>query len=124
MPESTNWAIYRRLLAYSKPHWRVFLFAVLGMLVFATVDASFIRLIQPLVDGSFVKRDTQIMRMVPFVILGLFVLRGVGYFTYTYGMMYVSQKVVATMRAEVFDHLLALPVAYLILGYFLIPAPG
>src|SRR5688500_2611022 len=91
---TSNWAVYRRLLRYSAPHWKVFLVAVLGMVLFAAVDTAFIRLVQPLLDGSFVERDPQIMRLVPFAILGLFVLRGIAGFVSTYGMAWVSQRVV------------------------------
>ena len=112
MQESSNWAVYRRLLGYSLPYWRVFLLAVLGMATFAAVDVGFIRLIQPLTDGSFIKRDTKIMAAVPYAIVGMFILRGVGYFTYTYGMAWVLQQVVARMRADIFRHLLRLPVSY------------
>ena len=112
MPEQSNWAVYRRLLGYSMPYWRVFILAVLGMATFASVDVAFIRLIQPLTDGSFIKHDTTLMRIVPYAIIGLFVLRGAGYFTYTYGMAWVSQSVVANMRGDIFRHMLRLPVSY------------
>ncbi len=108
----TDKAVYRRLLRYSAPHWKVFLVAVLGMVLFAAVDTAFIRLIQPLTDGSFVHKDPQIMRIVPFAILGLFVLRGIAHFTSTYGMAWVAERVVLRLRGEVFDHLLRLPVAH------------
>jgi subfamily B ATP-binding cassette protein MsbA len=108
----TDKAVYRRLLRYSAPHWKVFLVAVLGMVLFAAVDTAFIRLIQPLTDGSFVHKDPEIMRIVPFAILGLFVLRGVAHFTSTYGMAWVAERVVLRLRGEVFDHLLRLPVSH------------
>ena len=110
--EPSDKAVYRRLLRYSAPHWKVFLVAVIGMVLFAGVDTAFIRLIQPLTDGSFVDRDPEVMRLVPFAILALFVLRGVANFMSTYGMAWVAQRVVLHLRGEVFDHLLRLPVAH------------
>jgi ATP-binding cassette, subfamily B, bacterial MsbA len=105
-------AIYARLLKYSAPHWKMFLVALLGMVLFATVDTSFIWLIKPMIDGSFVQRDPEIMRLVPLAILALFVLRGIAHFTSAYGMSWVSQRVVLRLRGEVFDHLLRLPVSH------------
>jgi subfamily B ATP-binding cassette protein MsbA len=109
---TSNWAVYRRLLRYSAPHWKVFLVAVLGMVLFAAVDTAFIRLVQPLLDGSFVERDARIMRLVPFAILGLFVLRGIAGFVSSYGMAWVSQRVVMELRADVFEQMLRLPVSH------------
>jgi subfamily B ATP-binding cassette protein MsbA len=104
--------VYGRLLRYSAPHWKVFLVALLGMLLFAAVDTTFIWLIKPMIDGSFVDRDPQVMRLVPLAILGLFVLRGIAHFTSTYGMAWVAQRVVLKLRGEVFEHMLRLPVAH------------
>jgi subfamily B ATP-binding cassette protein MsbA len=109
---SGNWALYRRLLRYSAPHWRVFLVAVFGMVLFAAVDPAFISLIKPMIDGSFVDRDPQTLKLVPLAILVLFVLRGVAGVLSAYGMAWVSQKVVLQLRGEVFDHLLRLPVSH------------
>ncbi|MGH8481670.1 MAG: lipid A export permease/ATP-binding protein MsbA [Nevskiaceae bacterium] len=109
---SSDKAVYRRLLRYSAPHWKVFIVALLGMLLFAAVDTTFIWLIKPMIDGSFIDRDPEIMRLVPMAILGLFMLRGVAHFTSTYGMAWVAQRVVLRLRAEVFEHLLRLPVAH------------
>jgi subfamily B ATP-binding cassette protein MsbA len=105
-------AVYGRLLRYSAPHWKVFVVALLGMLLFAAVDTAFIWLVKPMIDGSFVERDAEVMRLVPLAILGLFVLRGVAHFASTYGMAWVAQRVVLKLRGEVFDHLLRLPVAH------------
>src|SRR5688572_3850680 len=105
-------AVYRRLLRYSAPHWKVFLVAVVGMVLFAAVDTAFIRLVQPLLDGSFIERDPTIMRLVPFAILGLFVLRGIAGFVSAYGMAWVSQRVVMDLRADVFEQMLRLPVSH------------
>ena len=109
---TSNWSVYRRLLGYSAPYWKVFIVAVLGMVLFAGVDTAFIRLIQPLMDGTFVERDPQVIRLVPFAIMGLFVLRGVAHFVSTYGMSWVAQRVVMVLRAEIFEQMLRLPVSH------------
>lgn len=105
-------ALYRRLLRYSAPHWKVFLLAVAGMVLFAGTDVAFMRLMQPMIDGSFVERDPEIIRIIPWAILGLFVLRGLSNFMSAYGMAWVSQRVVLKLRGEVFEQLLHLPVSH------------
>lgn len=105
-------AIYRRLLRYSAPYWRVFLVAVFGMALFAAVDTAFIRLIQPMTDGSFIDRDPEVLHLVPWAIMGLFILRGIAGFLSAYGMAWVTQRVVMELRTQVFEHMLRLPVPY------------
>lgn len=105
-------AVWRRLLAYGAPHWRLFLLAMLGMVTFAGTDLAFVRLIQPLIDSIFVERDPQVIAVMPFAILGIFLLRGVAGFCAAYGIAAVGQRVVSRLRCEVFEHLLHVPVAH------------
>ena len=103
---------YKRLLGYAAPHWRVFIVAALGMALFALADVSFIYLVKPLLDGSFVEKDPFIIRIMPPAILGLFLLRGVSSFISTYGMSWIGRRVIRDLRQELFDHLLRLPVSF------------
>lgn len=105
-------ALYGRLLRYSKPHWQVFLLAATGMALFASTDVAFMRLMQPMIDGSFVEKDPAIIRVIPWAIMGLFLIRGVAGFMSSYGMAWVSQRVVLKLRGEVFDQMLHLPVSH------------
>jgi subfamily B ATP-binding cassette protein MsbA len=105
-------AVWRRLLAYGAPHWRLFLLAMLGMVTFAGTDLAFVRLIQPLIDSIFVERDPEVIAVMPFAILGIFLLRGIAGFAAAYGIAAVGQRVVSRLRCEVFEHLLHVPVAH------------
>jgi len=111
-PEYSAGKVYRRLLAYAFPHWRVFLLAVVGMVLFAGTDVTVARLMKPLVDGTFVEQDPQVIRWLPVAILGLFLVRGVAGYLSTVGMAVVGQRVVSKLRLEVFDHLLHVPVTH------------
>lgn len=105
-------AVWRRLLGYGAPHWRLFLLALLGMVTFAATDITFVRLIQPLIDSIFVERDPRTIAIMPFAILGIFIIRGIAGFAAAYGIAAVGQRVVSRLRCEVFEHLLYVPVAH------------
>jgi subfamily B ATP-binding cassette protein MsbA len=111
-PEYRSGKVYRRLVAYALPHWRVFLVAVVGMVLFAGTDVTVARLMKPLVDGTFVAQDPDIIRWLPLAILGLFLVRGFAGYLSTVGMAVVGQRVVSTLRLQVFDHLLHVPVSH------------
>jgi len=102
-------AVYGRLLRYVAPHWRVGTAAVVGMIVTGATEAGFAWLIKPMLDSGFVARDTAVIRLVPLAILGMFILRGVASFGADYGTSWISRHVIARMRGEVFDCLLAMP---------------
>jgi subfamily B ATP-binding cassette protein MsbA len=108
----TGLVLYRRLLGYASPHYRVFLLAVLAMLVFAMTDTGFAALMKPMLDGSFVEHDPEAIRFVPLALIGLFMVRGVAGFALRYGMSWIGRQVILALRRDLFRHLLALPCQY------------
>ncbi|MFQ6371427.1 lipid A export permease/ATP-binding protein MsbA [Shewanella sp. YIC-542] len=128
--KNETWAIFKRLVSYVQHLRRVFVISVLGLLGYGAVDVTFMMFIKPFVDEGFSAQppvDTHlevvttqgfqsgndVLAMAPFVIVGLFVLRGLCNFISTYGISYMSAKVVQEMRQQVFEHLLKLPVSYM-----------
>tara|TARA_B100000965_G_scaffold24123_1_gene18089 strand:- start:4532 stop:6193 length:1662 start_codon:yes stop_codon:yes gene_type:complete len=79
------------------------------MAVFAVTDTAFAALIKPLLDGSFVAKDQETIKMFPFVLVGLFLLRSVAGFISTYGIAWVGRNVVKKIRKQMFDKLVHTP---------------
>jgi len=110
--EYTGWHIYRRLLHFTLPYWRIFLIALFGMMLFSVTASAFSKLIQPMIDGSFIAKDPTTVRWVPLAIIIVFAIRTVGTFLSDYGMSWVARSVVRDLRALLFEHMLRLPTAY------------
>ena len=110
--DTSSTDVYLRLLEYAKPHWRMFIFSLLGMAGFAAADVSFVALMRPLLDGSFVEKDQSIIKLMPWLILGLFLLRGVSAFVSAYCMAWVGRQVIKALRSQIFEQYMRLPVAF------------
>jgi subfamily B ATP-binding cassette protein MsbA len=104
--------IYRRLLGYARPYWRVFLISILAMLAYAATEPLFAAMMKPLLDGSFVDRDVEVVRMMPVLLVVLFIARGIAGFLNTYFLKWVGRRVVADLRQAMFDHLMRVPTRY------------
>lgn len=104
--------IYRRLISYVLIHWRVAALAVVGMLITGASEAGFAWLIKPMLDSGFVERDPATLRLIPLGVLGIFLVRGISSFAAQYGTAWVSRRVIAQLRGEVFARLLTLPRRY------------
>jgi len=102
---------YRRLLQYAAPYWRRFLLAVIAMIAYAALGPAFAKLIQPLIDGSFVNNDPSVLRMAPWVLIGLSIIRGIAGFCGDYYSGWVSRRVITDLRKNMFDQFLSLPCA-------------
>jgi subfamily B ATP-binding cassette protein MsbA len=100
--------IYRRLLGYARPHWRMFLLGVLGMILFAAVDTGFALLVKLFLDGAFVEQDPRVLALVPAGIILLFGVRGVGDFLSVYAPGWVGRQVIKSMRRDLFARYLVM----------------
>ena len=109
---ATATELYKRLLGYATPHWRLFLLAVLAMALFAATDTGFAALMKPMLDGNFIERDPATIRYVPVVLILLFLFRGVTGFASRYIMSWIGRRVIQQIRQAVFQQMLRLPVAY------------
>jgi subfamily B ATP-binding cassette protein MsbA len=105
-------ATYRRLLGYLRPHLRMFLLGVLGMAIFAATDAGWAAFVKFFLDGTFVDKDPRMVWLVPVALVGLFILRGAADFLQTYCPGLVGRKIIKTLRGQIFDRYLNLPVTF------------
>ncbi len=101
--------MYKRLLPYARPHWAIALLAMFGMMLEAGVAAGFTALMQPLLDDALGARNAQVIAWLPLVIVALFVFRGLGVFLGDFGMAWISRRIIADLRAELFGRYLVLP---------------
>jgi len=60
---------------------------------------------KPMLDGTFVHKDQEMMRMVPVVIVLIFLVRGLATFIGTYAIGWVGNKLVMDLRDEMFRKL-------------------
>ena len=104
--------LYRRLLGYVWPHWRAFAIAIIALVVVAATEAGFAAFLKPMMDGSFVEKDPDIVKLTPIVLILIFLVRGAASYVSGYLMAWVARKVISTLRGEMFEQLLRLPVRF------------
>ncbi len=109
-PESYH--SYRRLLSHSFVYWKVFIVAILAMIVVAGTETAMAVFMKLLIDGGFIERDPETVRMLPIALIGIFVVRVFAMFISVYGMSWVGRKVIMELRDTMFSRLLRLPKDY------------
>ena len=111
-PPQSGAGIYKRLAGYSLKHWRYLLIALSGLVINALTQPMFAAYLQPLLDGTFMEKDPEIIRWAPFALLFIFLLRGLSGFLSGYFMSWVGRKVVTELREQIFSRLIHLPIGY------------
>lgn len=103
---------FKRLMSYSKPYKLGLIAAIFGMLGYAAIDSFVFSQLQPLIDEGLQGKDPEFMKWAPIFIIGMFILRGICHFIGNYCLAWVGNHVVADIRQQLFDHIVAMPVAY------------
>ncbi|MDH3563359.1 MAG: ABC transporter transmembrane domain-containing protein, partial [Gammaproteobacteria bacterium] len=107
-----NLRLYRRLLAYAWPYKWMFVIAVGGMVVLSASAAGFTALMKPLMDEGFVQRDPAAIKVIPPLIVLMFLARGIGNFFAQYGTAWIGRRVTFDLRNNVFRRMLYFPSRY------------
>ncbi|HRD50747.1 MAG TPA: lipid A export permease/ATP-binding protein MsbA [Candidatus Contendobacter sp.] len=104
--------LYLRLLRYVRPYTRIFALAIIGSAAAAATEPMIPALIQPLLDGSFVNKDPHSIRLIPLLLVAVFIVRGVSDFVGKLAMEWIAHRVVMDLRNALFARLLTLPTRY------------
>ncbi|NOZ11051.1 MAG: lipid A export permease/ATP-binding protein MsbA [Gammaproteobacteria bacterium] len=116
MSTATNTAsgtkLYRRLLGYIVPYKGIFLVAVVGMIIVAATEPMFAKLMEQITGEGFVNKNPEFIELIPWLVIGLFLMRGVGGFFGTYAMRWVGRRVIFDLRRDMFDTLTYLPTGF------------
>ena len=107
--QTTDVALYLRLLRYVRPYWRMFLISIISMVILAATDPAVAALIKPMLDGAFIENDPQTMVLVPILFVVLFTIRGIATFSSGAALHWVASKVIMDLRVEMFQRLITLP---------------
>ena len=105
------WDAYKRLLGYVLQHGMVFTVSLVGFVLFAATQPAFASLMEYMVD-SVEAADGVARTVIPVAVLGIFLVRGTGFFLGNYGITYVARRVIHQLRLDIFDHLLVLPASF------------
>ncbi len=102
----------KRLSGLALPHWRRLALAGLCMIGIAAFTALSVYIIKPAMDEIFVHRDDFMLRLMPAIILGIFLLKGGFSWANSYLLEAVGLEVVNSLRQQLYNHIQDMPLAF------------
>jgi len=75
------------------------------MIAVAIGTAGTAQLIKPVLDDVFINKDIQMLKVIPFLLVGVFTLKGIGRYMQSYYTSYIGQDVVRKLRDALVSHL-------------------
>ena len=104
--------VYRRLLSYVAPHWKVLPIALVAMIVAAGTNAVVPFLMSQVVEVLESDGRGTGSLLIPLLLFITFVVRATVDFIAVYGLGWLGRSVVRDLRAEIFERYTELPLSY------------
>ena len=82
------------------------------MMLLAITDPAIPALMQPLLNGAFIDKDPELIAIMPFLFVGLFVIRGVAAYISGLSLDWVAHKVIMDLRQKMFERLINYPASF------------
>jgi ATP-binding cassette, subfamily B, bacterial MsbA len=104
--------VYKRLFMLVIPYRNRLILAMVCMLGVAACTSASAYLIKPVLDDVFVNKKMDMLRILPLLVLALFVVKGVCSCGNSYLMSYVGEQIISQTRQKIYDHLQSLSLSF------------
>lgn len=101
-----------RILQYVKPYKNRLVVAMVCMIIVASMAGAQAYMVKPLLDEIFFKQDKTMLLVVPLLILGIFLVKGLFSYGYNYLLQKVGQSVIRDLRNALYSHIQSLPLSF------------
>jgi subfamily B ATP-binding cassette protein MsbA len=86
--------------------------AMVCMIIVASMGGAQAYMVKPLLDEIFFNKDRTMLMLVPLAIMGIFLVKGLFYYTYNYLLEKVGQSVIRDLRNILYTHIQSLPLSF------------
>lgn len=109
MFDKQTFHLYKRLLGYIKPYWKVVLLTLVTLIITASMEPLMPALLKPLVDDSLIAKDPEAILHIPLLIMLVFVIKGITEYISKVTSEWVAHKAILDIRTEMFAKMNRLP---------------
>jgi subfamily B ATP-binding cassette protein MsbA len=95
-----------------RPYLAVLILGGVLALVVASMEGAIAWLVKPALDDIFIRRDQTMLRVIPLLLLGAYLVKSVGRYGQSYLMAAVGERVVATLRHNLYAHIQQMPLSF------------
>jgi subfamily B ATP-binding cassette protein MsbA len=103
---------HRQLIGLIRENWGRLALAMVCMLVESAGTSAAAYLVKPVLDDVFIKRNIEMLKLLPPAIIGVYFLRGVAMYWSEYLMNFVGQDIIRRLRERLYDRIQDLPLSF------------
>ncbi len=103
---------HRQLLSHIRQHWIFLLLASVCMIIVALTTSATAYLVKPALDDIFLNKKEEMLKFIPMLVIGIFLLRGIGMYGQEYFMHYVGERIIKQLRDSLYERIIDLPLTF------------
>ena len=107
-----NFYYLKKLLTYLKPYKFRIITALICMVVVSSTTGAIAYIVKPVMNHIFVNKDITYLYTLPFVIIIIFLIRGIFKIYQDYQMRYCSLKILEGLRSNLYKKIIKLPLEF------------
>jgi len=112
MAAKDRYRLLLRLWPYLRPYLTLLILGSSMALVVSSCEGFIAWLVKPALDDIFVKRDLFMLKVLPLVLLGTYIVKGFGRYWQSYLMASVGERVIARIRRELYRHIQGMSLSF------------
>ncbi|HEY7545567.1 MAG TPA: ABC transporter transmembrane domain-containing protein, partial [Blastocatellia bacterium] len=101
-----------RLIAYARPYKTRLAIAFTSLVIASGAALAFPQLVRVIIDAAFIEKNADRLNSAALTLIALFATQAAFSFLRTYLLSYTGERIVADVRAQVYTHLISLPVSF------------
>ncbi len=107
-----SFKLYSRLLPYIKPHTPKIIFSMFLALIVSATEGATAWIVKPVLDDIFLKKNLTMLKLLPLVVVALYLAKGFSRFGQSYLMRKVGQHIIMELRNKIYRHLQELSLSF------------
>lgn len=105
--------IYKRFWPYIKGYKFYFMLVFIGIVLTVTATAATAQIMQPLMDNMFIKRDPNMLYLIPMLLIGIYVLKSLGRYIQSVFTTHIGLHIITRLREDLLEKILHLDMQFL-----------
>ncbi|MDT8339413.1 MAG: ABC transporter ATP-binding protein [Sulfurimonas sp.] len=108
--------IFKRYLPYLKDYKLQYFLVFIGILLTVSATAATAHIMKPLMDEMFIAKKEEMLYLIPFGLIGIYLFKAIGRYVQTVYMNYIGQHVITRFREMLLDKMINLDMSFLYLN--------
>ncbi|WP_024954648.1 ABC transporter ATP-binding protein [Sulfurospirillum arcachonense] len=104
--------VLKRFSPYFKDYISYFILAIIGMILASSGTAASAYLVKPLLDDIFVAKDMDMLNLLPYAIIAVYVAKESGRYMQSYCTSYIGHDIIRRFRNKILNNLLIQDISF------------